>query len=167
MQTVKNYYLLDVLRDWLGVRTKDKEIDVQFAYDPKFILQDDPNTSDEFAKFLEPKQAKVQIEEIDEKVTLSKSVQTLEQLFLMCKAYMTRTAEDKESLKKYIHDAAEALTNTDNKDQDGNDDFDNFLRTIEKGGTDQPGNTLNNQTYGRDYDQRPKTNRLTHNDNAK
>jgi hypothetical protein len=167
MQTVKNYYLLDVLRDWLGVRTKDKEIDVQFAYDPKFILQDDPNTSDEFAKFLAAKTAKVQIEEIDEKITLRKSMQTLDNLALMCKAYMTREAETKEKLKKYIHDAAEALTNTDTKDGDGSDDFDNFLRIIEKGGTDQPGNTLNNKTYGRDYDQRPKTNRLTNNDNAK
>lgn len=163
MQTVKNYYLLDVIRDWLGVRTKDKNIDVQFSYDPLFILQDDPNTSDEFAKFLQAKMAPVQIEEIDEQITLRKQWDTIDQIFMLCKTYMTRPVKDADSLVKYIKDAAEALRQDKVKDGDGADDFDNFLRLIEKGGVDLPGNTLDNKPYGRDYDQRPRTNRLTNN----
>ena len=164
-QTIKNYYLLDVLRDYLGCATKEKQVEVPFAYDPVLDLGKDQK--DEFAKFLTPKSVPIDIEELDEKQSLQRWLVQIDSIYALCRAYMTRPARDKTEVYKYLKDIASQFVPT--ADDNGNtppDEFDQFLERIETGFTTQAGNTLENKPYGRDYTERPRIVRLTKKNDA-
>jgi hypothetical protein len=164
-QSIKNYYLLDVIRDYLGCATKEKTIQAPFAYDPVLDLGKDQK--DEFAKFLTPKMVDIDIEELDEKHSLSRWLVQIDSIYALCRAYMTRPARDKNEVYKYLKDIASQFVPT--PDPDGTappDEFDQFLERVETGFTTQAGNTLENQPYGREYTERPRVVRLTKKNDA-
>lgn len=164
-QSIKNYYLLDVIRDYLGCATQEKQIQVPFAYDPVLDLGKDQK--DEFAKFLTPKTVDIDIEELDEKQSLQRWLVQIDSIYALCRAYMTRPARNKTEVYKYLKDIASQFISI--ADDNGNtppDEFDQFLERIETGFTTQDGNTLENKPYGRDYTERPRIVRLTKKNDA-
>jgi hypothetical protein len=165
-QTIKNYYLLDVIRDYLGVPTNDKTISVPFAFDPMFLYKGGDG-KDEFSKFLRPAEVEVDIEEISGNTNLQKSLSTIDRIYALCKAYMTRKVSNQQDIVKLVKDIAKTF---DSRPAEGEeptkDDFDIFLEKIEQGFTTQPGNTMEGKPYGREFTERPKIVRLTKENDA-
>jgi hypothetical protein len=163
MQTLKAYYLLDAAVDFLGVKTRQIKIKAPFSYDPLLDLSEDDK--DEFTKFLTAKEIDIEIEAFDETSTLQKWLIKVDQIEAICRSYMTKQVQEPQDFIKYVKELAKGL-GLDDKDEESTDDFDNFLERVERGFTTDPGNTLENKPYGRDYKYRPRINRLTKQNDA-
>lgn len=153
---IKNWHLLDVIRDWIGIATKQEKKEVQFMFDPT-----KPANWDDF---LNPKDLPVYVEEIDlttEEVPFSSVLGYLTQAAAITHAVHTVSLDDKDKWKDYIKSKLGSYSNVSDKPKQDDDeedkgkekdDWDDFLESVEQGFV---GSAVL-KPWGKPYENRPR-----------
>lgn len=157
-QGVSTYYLLEAIQDYLGFKTKQKTIDVEFLFNPRVGV--DENIPETLSEFLTNTKQKVKIEDSDDKHTLEGHMAILKEAAAIIKAVHWRkfNLNDTSELKNFFKNIVDFIG--DEEGEKESDAFKEFLERVERGFIDETGISDGLNPYGRPYDQRPKIRRL-------
>jgi hypothetical protein len=162
---VQVHALAEAIADYLGFESRDKEIDVEYTYNPA-LPKDKAEGS--YKRLLKPSTVQTTIMEFVGKNGLEKTVATIQETHGIVKAALTEGigSSDAQLKRRLLAYAAELGIKPKGQprppgEEPPKDDFDNLLERIEWGFIDQPGMDQNLKPYGRDYSKRPRIKRLT------
>jgi hypothetical protein len=156
-QAISNYYLTASIQDYLGFKSQQKTIDVDFLFNPK--VGTDPNVPELISEALKSTSMKVQIEECDDEHSLEARMTALAEAAAIIKAVHWRKVNlnDMDGLKSFFKNIVNFVNETEEKKED---EFDEFIEKVEDGFINEPGMIDTVNPYGRPYDQRPKIRKL-------